>query len=309
MKHPKNNDKLRTLLVRQGIFTLVLLYVTATALVAAASTALSILLDAPDIHSLQFERSAAPGLMTDFATRFLMLYGFEDTTDVGTLTLADLGYRSFAAVFSVIAPALLFGALVFKVLQPKSVAVFRDRIWLDVERSQLVSSFYIASRLQAYAVTWTISARLFKKVESTFDHAETFPLVTRLVDDASERGPHAVPFPQMPIKFFVDVRICRDQASFESSLIAENEIVILVVDDAVKRVAFNGTQVQPHREDEFLEVLVVISGHFPESQSDFRELGRYDLFDDVTFDPDPGFTPGKLDRKKNTYKMKWRKTY
>jgi hypothetical protein len=279
-RHPIKRDGVRAYLARSSILRIVFLFVLVVVALAMVN-ALVLALVNPAERLIEPDRMFHLSLESVIA----LLGG-----DVGEWFQAVPNSRySVAALtlLSVLLPALLLGAVVYKVLMPRRrLTIFRRKTVLVPETSMLETCFYIATDLDVFDLEMKAYAKFYKPVLS---HGEPnpYPLKTIAVPTLVPRSPQ--PFSLVPTRVSVPVHLLSQQELADPSalnlgealgvVVAGNQIAAIVVDGLV--ISRGG--------DEFCELLIVLDGKVPQAQSTLLECESYDLFENVEIGTTPTF--------------------
>lgn len=221
--------------------------------------------------------SASRNLFDDYLLPcFLALYGVQDPLFLRQIPPSWLVV--LLAILAVLLPALLLGAVVYKVLAPsRNLLVFRKKLELveRAEGSHLVVYFYICSNVALRLLEFTAIARLYES-SRTPGIRGNYPMKTFTV--GTEWSQFHLPFPYVSSTVFVPVRMVE-----ETDPPGETDMICLMrdADGALAVHSAGGRRVRPECGD-FLELFMLATAKVPALQSDHTELFAFRLPDAIS---------------------------
>ncbi len=276
-RHPISRDGVRAYLARSSIYRIVLLFVLVIVALAMVNALIVSLLNPAEPRlepSHMVLESVIALLGGDVSEQFRVLH--YSRLSVAVLTL-----------FSVLLPALLLGAVVYKVLIPRRrLTIFRRQANLVLEGPRLETCFYIATDLDVFDLDIKAYAKLYKPA---LDNGEPnpYPLKTVPLQTADRQIPQ--PFSFIPTRVNVPVAVLTPQDGGNPAVGNSGGMLgILVRDQHIEAIHVDGLVIRPGG-NEFCELLVVVEGKIPTAQSTLLECESYDLLKSVKIGHTPTF--------------------
>lgn len=307
MAWPKETDQFRKIISTWNIVLLLVVYV---ALVAATACVLG-LIEAALQATAGLGGVTASDIPTRMLGHFMLLVGQDWPAPAGSAP--HWSVLTFTGAVGLLLPALLLGAVIFRVLAPRSKLVhFEPRLYIrnaaegdQPEGGQdLVTTFHIRSRIPCFHVRTQTFIKYFKRFhENPADPEnptiEPFPW---FADDfpGKERDGWFLPAPYALIPTQVRFPVCvvRGRDAFEERIAqrkAEQTAAeaagapppdwapLLLVQDGRVTEAFLDRH-RLHRDgpfdQEYLDFMVIVTGEMPDAQATLAEMHRYDVFRD-----------------------------
>jgi hypothetical protein len=279
-RHPIARDGVRAYLARSSIFRIVFLFVLVVVALAMINALILALLNPAD-------RLIEPDKMLNLSLESVIaLLG----GDAGERFQAIPNSRLSVAVLtllSVLLPALLLGAVVYKVLMPRQrLTIFRRQAVLVPETSMFETCFYIATDLDVFDLEMKAYAKFYKPVLSNGE-PNPYPLKTIAVPTMVPRSPQ--PFSLVPTRVSVPVRLLSPQdLSDPTALNLGQSLGVVANANQIEAIVVDGLVIARGGE-EFCELLIVLDGKIPQAQSTLLECESYDLFESVKVGSTPTF--------------------
>jgi hypothetical protein len=236
-KHPITKDHLRAFLVKNTILMLLVYYAFFIIALSIVFTTLLYISQSSDLTRLEW-----------FEYAFLSLFNAAPEIDVDLNVFQRL-LRGVQAFLSVVLPALLLGAIVFKVLIKSNIIAFRDKC-----------SLYYSERTKAY----TLALRFYSTTP--------LPLTNVYITITRAKVRHRVSGPVRSQQFL---------SGYTFPLVIQHQPITrkirLLPEDLdlqnKKLISLSGTKI----EDDRIDLIIVVSGQIPAIGIDFSDVHQYVL--------------------------------
>lgn len=307
---PKAADTFRHVISSWNIASLILIYLVLVVTLAAILATISFALSGP------ISLADAPAAARQTLGFFMMLTGQDWPSAAGESPDNPVLLAATGAL-GLIMPALFLGAVVFRVLSPRTKLVhFDPHIFIQGATSStlptgpanLVGTFHIRTRIPCFHLQHQVFMKYFKRWhEDTPSKGrktqEPFPWFSEPIGDPATRGDELpAPYPLIPTQFLIPVMIYRSRDVFEQALqerrdrsqaappgpaaphgaprVFEQRPLLLILNGVIEEACIRTHRIHrtgPH-DDEYLDLMVIVTGELPDAQASLTELHRYDLF-------------------------------
>ncbi|HKJ07514.1 MAG TPA: hypothetical protein VKA76_00345 [Gammaproteobacteria bacterium] len=269
MTHPQRHDRLRTLLARHRLSTLIAGYIAFTAVVAGL---LGLLWWGVNSSRHGF----SPAVLWEAAWHcFAFLYGLQSDT-IPALATGARAIDTVLAVSGLILPAILLGAVVFKIFVP-SRALIIARPKLDVVRCEdrdfLQVTFYIATPLRVHNLSVRAVLRVYHAARR-----HDFPMRTGAMETVD--GDFPLPFSGVPSRTLVPIAVLGPDQALDDAHLNSGELVLRREASGFRVLAARGEALDTGAGD-LCHLFLLFNGDIPAVQAGLEEFVRYRIPADV----------------------------
>jgi hypothetical protein len=283
------------MLTRAPVWRLLLYYVAVNLLLAAVLAAVTAL--AIPISEAVTGEPGQLGPTGELIVGFLALLVSQDWPTGGITQFSGFAaIQAITGIIGIILPALLLGAVVFRVMTPKSDMVrFNPGLYLeDADGTNelsgpvnLVSTFYIPTPVRCFDLSVSLHMKYFKRNKrGEPDREERFPWHSVALGSGLTTGDNlALPYDLIPTRFRAEAVVFRDREAFDAAVQVtqkQGTPLILIEGGLVRHVFVDGRHLRSQDDDsmDYCDLMVVVSGSLPDAQAELKEVHRYDLFRD-----------------------------
>lgn len=283
------------MLTRAPVWRLLLYYVLVNLVIAALLAALT-----PVLAMLAADttggavRTGPPG---ELVVGYLALLVGQDWPASGVTAFSGFAaLQAATGIIGIILPAMLLGAVVFRVMTPKSDLVeFEPRLYLQDAKEDhtvegptgLVSAFHIRTPVRCFDLAVTVHLKYFKRnKQGETSEDEKFPWHSVTLGSGLTGSDNlALPYDLIPTRFRAGVTVFRDPEAFQAAIAAigqQTTPLILIGDGRIQHVYVDGRNLrhQDAESEDHCFLMVVVHGSLPDAQAELMEVHRYDLFRD-----------------------------
>jgi hypothetical protein len=294
-RFPKPNDRFRYMLTRAPVWRLLLYYVLVNLVIAALLAALT-----PVLAMLAADTTGGAvrtGPVGELVVGYLALLVGQDWPASGVTAFSGFAaLQAATGIIGIILPAMLLGAVVFRVMTPKSDLVeFEPHLFIEDATpgsateglAGLVSTFHIRTPVRCYDLSVTLHLKYFKRNKrGQPNEEERFPWHSVTLGTGLTGGDNlALPYDLIPTRFRTQAQIFRDPDAFRTAVAStgqQNLPLILIEDGRISHVYVDGRNLRRQDADseDHCDLMVVVHGSLPDAQAELMEVHRYDLFND-----------------------------
>ncbi|MGA7801357.1 MAG: hypothetical protein WCC36_11160 [Gammaproteobacteria bacterium] len=269
MSHPYRHDRLRTLLARHRLSTLIAGYIAFTAAAAGILGLLWWAINGP-------RHGFSPAVLGEAAWHcFAFLYGLQSEV-IPALATGSRLVDTVLAVSGLILPAILLGAVVFKIFVP-SRALIIARPKLDViaceGRDYLQVTFYIATPLRVHSLSVHAVLRVYQAARQ-----HDFPMRTGEMEIMD--GTFPLPFSSVPSRTLVPVTVLGPGEPLDTAQMDSGALVLRREPEGFKVLAARGEPLDTGAGD-LCHLFLLFHGEVPAVQAGLEEFVRYRIPADI----------------------------
>jgi hypothetical protein len=288
-RHPFVRDRIREFLAHRSIVSLIFFYIFVTAMLGLCIALLWA------INTTSIPIDFWEELLYKWWYSFVFIYGYQPEV-LDPYTIGASWVSIPLSIASVILPALLLGAFVFKIFIPRqNLIVYRDKISLSEIQGKyyLLAHCYIATNLKIINLKFDCYARTLVR-----RNLKNIPLRTWPLETESPMTP--MPFPMVPTRIQIPVMLNADADDQNNTIHFEYENDVLSIRKA--------GQVEIYADqDDSCELIIIATGEIPDLAMELNETYVYRLPEDINFNEVYDIETGFDLKKKRVIVPDWSK--